>query len=222
VTSKLCALIDLAIEPLDDPEKAKLCFGVAALRDLVAASAPPNQHEQFVRSFVAQVGRALSLFRDGLELPPGSVRYLPISANPVQAFPADPYLTISGSRELATAVGLLGMGVRVSGWRVDIGAAGSARPGVLRLQAGSSEAQIFFAANPQSGVRMITHDHVSLMDDAVIIHSYELTKAMPRSPRSAPGRIGISGLREVSITELSVGIDSADLLLQRFREEVAL
>jgi hypothetical protein len=69
---------------------------------------------------------------------------------------------------------------------------------------------------------MIRDGHTSPSDDGIIVHSLETYHAMPRSPRSAPGRTGISALREVSIAELSAGTSSADLLLQRFREEVAL
>ena len=63
---------------------------------------------------------------------------------------------------------------------------------------------------------------MSPSDDGIIVPSLETYHSVRRSPRSAPGRTGISALREVSIAELCDDISSADLLLQRFREEVAL
>lgn len=164
----------------------------------------------------------MSLFRLGQEPASGKPLYHPISATPLQRLAGDPYLAISGSKELSAAIGLLGICVGSAGWTVEAADAGTAKPGAFQVRSGITVLQVFFVANSQSGAGLIANGLVTLTDEAIVIHSQPIPPPMPRAARRAPGRTAKPELKEISITDISVGITNTDDLLRRFREEVAL
>ena len=168
-TAKLCNLIDLLFHHFTAPEREKLHTGVVTLRNQAAAAAAPIGNSAFVQSMIAFIGRTMSLFRLGQEPSPGGTRYLPISATPIQNLAGDPYLTISGSKELSVVIGLLGICVGSRGWTAEGPVAGTIRPGSFQVRSGTTVLQVFFAANAQSGARLIANGVVALTDEAIVI-----------------------------------------------------
>lgn len=222
LATKLCKLIDLQFQHFAQPELAKLHAGVIRLRDQVATVADSVGKEAFVQFTIGFSGRTMSLFLLGKEPLPVGPRYRPISSSPVQHLEADPFLAISGTKELSAAIGLLGIGVRSVGWTAEEPPAGIVRPGAFQVRTATTALQVFFAANAQSSSQLVTNGLVGLMDEAIVIHSHEIPEPMPRAARRAPGRTGLPGVKEVSITNISQGITNTDDLLLRFREEVGL
>jgi hypothetical protein len=220
--TKLCRLIDLLFEHFSQLERAKLHAGVTALRNQVAATAVTLGKEPFVRSMISFSGRTMSLFLAGREPHSVGPQYRPISATPVQHLKADPFLTISGTKELSVGIGLFGICVLSAGWTAEGPAAGTVRPGAFQVRTGTTVLQVFFAASAQSAEQLVGNSLVGLTDEAIIIHSHAIPSPMARAARRAPGRTGLPGLQEVSIAKVCEGITNADDLVRRFREEVAL
>jgi hypothetical protein len=136
---------------------------------------------------------------------------------------SDPTLPISGVREMAAALGILGLGDADAMWRVAESDLADPTDGTLRVNTAFGETRIFFAANHRASVQLEINSLVSPDDkDAVVIHSTAPVSRMARSPRAARGRTGHPGLRNVGMAELLRDADGVDDLRRRFREEAAL
>lgn len=218
--SKLRRLIELAPGPLGPAERQHLHAGVVAIRDLLGTMAEPDRLG-FVQRLIEHSSRAIMMFRDGHA--PGPLRpYNPVTPMPVQQIGGDLNLPASGLREAAVATGILGVGTSEGAWRLDAADASDQSSGIVRVTSATGSVKIFFAANSHAALRLRHYGHLIDGDDAVLIHSLETAPPFARSPRRAPGRTGLLGLREVSITELLNTAATSAELLQRFREEVGL
>lgn len=218
--AKLRKLIGIAPGKLGAADREELGRGVLALRNKVAEGAEPNLLG-FVEELQRCSARVLTIFREG-KIPPATRQYQPIHPSPVHQMVADFALPSLGLRELAIAVGLLGRGIMAGEWTLAPADPGVARSGALRAIGTIGSPNIFFVVNSHAALCLRHEGHVSADDDAILIHGAAVPAAMARSPRGAPGRTGRVGLREVSIAALLNEVENGDVLLQRFREEVAL
>jgi SIR2-like domain len=220
ICSKLKKLIELAPGGLGPSDQQRLHQGVLTLRDMVAATIGADKMA-FIRSFIEQSGRAITMFREG-RAPTTPRSYNPIIPMPVQQIAGDTSLSASGLREAAVAAGILGLGVSAGDWTLNGEDAADPEAGMIRINGVASSAKVFFVINSYSAVWLQHNGHVADAGGTILIHSHEKTPAMQRSPRGAPGRTGRSGLREVSISALLNDATNVDELMQRFREEVAV
>lgn len=218
--SKVRALVDLAPGAMPVADRQPLRDGVIALRDQLAASVAPDPLA-FINAFIDQWGRSLHLILNG-SLTHAAGRYQPLTVESIANISINPSLPASGMRETAVAAGVLGYGVSRGEWRIDVPASTAISDGMFRLHAPSGEAKVFLTSGPTSALQLRQDGYVVDAEEPIVIHGHKLVPAMHRSPRSAPGRTGRRGVREVSIASLMASTATPDELLQRFREELAI
>jgi hypothetical protein len=218
--TKLRRLVDLAAGMLAPPGRAEVQAGIRVLRDQMATSGEGDRLA-FVRKLIAVGSRMIGFFRDGHEggLPR---RYNPISIVPLQQMATDPGLQTSGWCEAAVAVGVLGLGARDGLWSVAGTDPADPTSGVAQITSALSSARILLVANSHVALRLQQNGHLIHGEDVILVHSLEIPVALTRSPRSAPGRTGKVGLREVSIRTLLQESTSSSELVNRFRLKVAV
>jgi hypothetical protein len=220
---KLCTFARVVDAPrLTAADHDDVKQGLILLRNRIADSANSDRLA-FVRTLVAASSRGLSLFQEGGTPPTGSTAYRALGRSPIQLIASDPTLPISGMREMASALGILGLGDADAMWRVSESNLADPTDGALRVNTAFGEARIFFAANHRASVQLEINSLVSPDDkDAIVIHSTAPVSRMARSPRAARGRTGHPGLRNVGMAELLRDANGVDDLRRRFREEAAL
>jgi SIR2-like domain len=205
---------------LAEAERSAVGQGIVTLRNRVAVAAEPDRLA-FIRALITAVKLAMGLFQDGT--PAADQRYRALGDVPVHRISADANLNTSGIRELAAALGVIGLGDSAGNWTAREPDPADPRTGALRLVAGANTVRIFFAANDRAGVQLEINGLVAPRDtDAIVIHSTSPVPKMARSPLAAPGRTGHSGLRNVGMAELLHEATSSDNLCERFREEAIL
>jgi hypothetical protein len=196
--------------------------GLILLRNRIADSADSDRLA-FVRTLVTASSRSLSLFQEGGTPPTGSTAYRPLGRFPIQLIASDPTLPTSGMREMASALGILGLGDADATWRVAESNLANPAAGALSVHTALGETRVFFAANHRASVQLEINLFVSPDDkDAIVIHSTAPVFRMARSPRATRGRTGHPGLRNVGMAELLRDADGVNDLRRRFREEAAL
>lgn len=220
VTAKLKMLVGYGAPSLADDDRQKLYDGLVRARNHIADGLTPTADA--VLELLHACGRAITMLRDGALPEVANGLYTPISPDPVDRIPADPTLAGSGVCQFAIASGLIGLGLERGLWTAEKPDTADAASGAMVLVGRSGPAKVYFAANPRAAIRLGINGLVADNDDAVIIHSYENSPSMPRSPRRPPGRTGLAAVREVSVEELLTGGTEVEDLLKRFRSKVAL
>jgi hypothetical protein len=126
-------------------------------------------------------------------------------------------------REMASAIGLLGVGDKEGNWTVEADDLTQTDAGALKVITPSGASRVFFAANDRAGVQLEINGIVRPDDtDAIVIHSTSPVPMMVRTPRAAPGRTGRIGLRHIGMAELLRDAATANDLSRRFREEACI
>lgn len=174
----------------------------------------------YVRALVAETARALRILR-GTSGGPGA--YEALSTHIVSQIPADPNNGTSGLPELATALGLLGLGEARADWTVGRADPSTPANGSLTVTpAGGTAQRVFFVANQEADLALHMSGAVGDNDpDAVIIFSTSPGRRARRSPRRS-WRTADAATRRVGIrTLLGEALDVAELS-RRFREEAVL
>jgi len=219
--AKLRALAQAVAAPhLTDAERTVIERGIVRLRNRLSDAAEPDRLA-FIRSVVRAATQVMALFQDGT--PVADRRYRALGDAPVHRIAAGPDLATNGMRELAAALGVLGLGDEAGDWTVSEPDPTRPQAGALRLVSGGTTMRIFFAANARAGVHLEINGLVTPADsDAVIVHSTSPVPKMARSPLAPPGRIGRTGLRNVGMAGLLHEATSSGSLGARFREEAAL
>jgi hypothetical protein len=216
--AKLTKLIELAPGSLDTVDRQHLQGGLIAIRNLLGTVADPDRLA-FIQALVDQSSRTMMVFRDG-HAPNESRPYNPITDIPIQQIAHDMNLPASGLREMAIAIGILGVGMNDAVWTLHAVDTGASKTAAVQIDSAAGSAKVLFAVNSYVTLRLRHYGH--LLDDTIVIHSLEAAPPSPRSPRGAPGRTGQLSPREVSIAELMNEAATSVELIQRFREEVAL
>ena len=220
VTAKLKRLVELGCPGMADTDRDKLHEGLEHARNCVADSVSPDSAT--VTEVIEHCGRAMSMLRSG-DLPiPANGIYAPLTAEPLHRMPADMALPGSGLCQFAIAQGLIGLGLARGHWTASKADVADPTSGTVVLDGRSGPAKIYFAANAQAAIKLGTNGLIADNDDAVIIHSHVIPPPMPRYPRRAPGRTGLSPTRETSIEDLLAGSADVEVMLDLFRSQVAL
>lgn len=222
VTAKLQAIAQVGAAALPVDEVTKLKIALARLRDQVASAALPDQQEAFMRTALPMAGRGVNLFRNGKDGDPAAGVYTPFSIAGAGKTLVDPNLPSSGLPQAAVALGLLGLGVELGLWTCTLSDPTDPKTGAIRLNGPNRSAEVFFAANAQAASRLVAGGHVADDDEAIVIHSHELIAALPRHPRSPPGRTLNRGRREISVSALLDGATGLDGVFNALKAEVAL
>jgi len=219
--TKLRAFVQNVAAPLlNDGERTAVGHGIVRLRNRLADAAEPDRLV-FIKSFVRAASHAMSLFQEGT--PAADQRYRPLGEVPLHRIAVAPDLATSGTRELAAALGVIGLGDAAGHWTVDKADPNRPETGALRLSSRSNTARIFFAANDRAAVNLEINGLVRPDDpDAIVVHSIAPVPKMPRSPVAPPGRVGRPGLRNVAMAGLLREATTSDNLGARFREEALL
>lgn len=213
-------LLNVDAPSLPEAERTVVAQGIVTLRDKVAVAAEPDRLA-FIHALIRTAKQAMALFQEGS--PAANRRYRALSEVPIHRISADANLATSGVREVAAALGVIGLGDSAGNWAAQEADASDPRTGSLRLVSGANTVRIFFAANDRAGVQLEINGLVAPGDtDAIIIHSTSPVPKMARSPLAAPGRTGHAGLRNVGMAELLHEATSSDNLCERFREEAVL
>ena len=217
--SKLKKLIVLSRGTLSAVARAALQTGVIMVRDRLGAAAQANPLE-FVRRLVDQSSLRFLIFHTGRALdPPRS--YIPITTCAIQRMDNDTTLLNSGLPEVAIAIGILGIGVGDGRWTLDIVRADQ-DVGAIRINSTAGSINAYFVANSHAALFLQHAELLNNTTNTIVIHSLKRRPSQQRSPRRAPGRTGRVSQREVSISELMCEANSSEVLVQRFREELAL
>lgn len=218
---KLHALTLLAPSQLPPGERQHLCDGITALRNRLADAALPEL--DFIDALLDRFGRACKLLRDGqIEHP--NVRFEPITNDVVTAFPGNPALGALGLREVAVALGLVGMGLSRDDWTVEAETL-DRESGVLAVigkGATAARAKVYLTASAAGAALLRSEGHLIEAESPLLIQSQKPVVPMTRSPRGAAGRTGLPKAREVSISTLLQTYVTADELYEAFRQELAL
>lgn len=220
VTAKLQMLVGHATVGLAPADRDAIADGLRHARDCVADVVRPSA--EIVMELLALIGRTLSVFRDGATRAPANGLYSPVSGEPLDRMPADPNIPGSGICQLAVALGLVGLGLQRSYWQAEKADVTREDDGAMTLVGLSGPAKIYFVSTPQAAIRLGLNGLVAANDDAVIVHSQPIASPMARAPRRAPGRTGLSMVREVSMAELLQDGSETEGLIARFRSRAAL
>ncbi|MGX5844968.1 SIR2 family protein [Mesorhizobium sp. ArgA1] len=220
IADKMQVMVGTVPGAIDPAARTALQQGVVALRDYLA-TLDTGDRLQFLRKFVDHTSRIMTMFRDGAAgVAPR--RYNPLTSLPLHQIAADQTLPSSGFPEIAVFAGLLGLGLRDGTWTLAESDPGDPASGAVKVATASASTKLVLAANGRSAIRLQQNGHIDDNEDAVLVYSAEKPPPMPRSPRSAPGRTGVLGLREVSIYDLLQHATGAADLLQQFRSEAAI
>jgi hypothetical protein len=196
--------------------------GILHLRDRLADNADVKRLE-FLRMLIVGSAKGIALFQTGA--PASATRaYRPVGTIPIHLIPEDVNLSTNGIREMAAALGLLGLGDDELKWVIDSSDPASPSAGALRVDTiVGRQTRIFFAAHEWAGIQLEVNGLVTSHDsDALVIHSTKPIPMMARSPRTAPGRTGKLGLRQIGMRDLLRDARDIHDLRVRFSEECAL
>lgn len=200
-------------------ETEVLAAGLRCLRDRVAAEAEPDRLI-FLRKFIQAFSHTLRLHQEGRDTAPAG-QYQPLTSLPLQQTVTVP--PGAGLRQTALALGVLGCGEQAGKWTIAVGDVTDPSAPPITAEAGGRKSHIFFAANDDAAVNMISDGLIVPDDDGVVV----ILSASPgprrqRSPLEAPGRSGRSGLREVSISTILQSSQGVFDFVERFEQEASL
>jgi len=220
---KLCRFAAIADAPhFTTNDHNELATGIRALRDRVASGADGDRLV-FIRSLIQFATRWLALFQEGVVFTAVTQHYRALGSLPTHLIETDPTLPTSGVRELAAALGILGLGLVSASWTIGAGDCGSLTAAPLRVTSVMGTMRVFFVANSRAAARLESEGVIQSTDsDAIIVHSASPVRMTKRSPRSILGRTGRAGAREVDMTTLLHESPNAAELQLRFRQEAVL
>jgi len=204
----LCAKLRTYAQAADAPllppaDRVGIEQGIVRLRNRLADNADTDRLA-FARTLVRGISHGIQLFQLGTKT-------------------AAPSLATSGVREMAMAIGLLGLGDADADWTVVNSDPTDPTSGAVCVISPRGTMRVFFAANDRAGVQLEIDGLARPNDgDAIVIHSTSPVPTMPRSPRAPRGRRGRPGRRNIAMASLLRDAASADDLRQRFGEEGAL
>lgn len=148
--------------------------------------------------------------------------YRAISNRPSQFIEHDPNIAATGQRQSASALAVLGLGLRDGHWRLHLDDPSLHQSGALRATSDLSSARVIFAANGDVDLRLFNDGVYSEDDsDVIVIHSTDVQDRPKRSP-ARQLRNGKTGPRHLSMGKLMREAQNIDELRRRFREEAGI
>jgi hypothetical protein len=221
LSAKLSALMEIAIDGWPPASRNQLQLGIRTLRTKLAQSGASSDYRNLTEMVLRYCTRTLCLFREGTEPKAASPRYRAITNTPAHQLVLDPMLPSTGLPGLGLAFALLGLGESLGIWMIQEPDMADSRPGVLRMTANGSTAQVFLASDAEAVSNLIGEGLLDSTDPAILIHSREVGPRMARYPKGVYGRSGGPKMREISLGVILGASADVDELLERFREEIA-
>ena len=221
LTKKLIVLAGDASAPaLSKLGHEKISKGLEHLRNL-AALAGDKDRFKLVEMIAWTTARARHQLQDG-NSPQGSLKYYPLDSAPIHLMKDKQALAVTGLREAAVALGLVGKLDEKGDWRTTIDDPTDAQSGAFRLTTDYATSRIFLAANDDVITDLLSCGAFNEEDsDAVIVCSKRVSPRQQRNPRAnLPGRRG--GPRYVAFGTILKEADDLDQLSETFRQEVAI
>lgn len=221
VTQKIEMLAGDASAPnLDQAGRDRIAAGLRHLRDCVASAANGDRLAA-IKLFAQALTRAKYQLQNG-ENPIGKVQYFPIDRRPSHQMKGDVGLAVTGQREAANALGLMGLIAQSGDWALGLEDPSVPSSGALRITSSVADARVFFAANDDSIASLIECGAFAEDDvDVVLLCSKRVTERQQRNP-SANYRTGVSGPRYIAFGPMLQQTTDIDSLLSEFRAEVAI
>jgi SIR2-like domain len=211
---------DVTAPGLDDDGHARIAHGLTHLRDR-AAHAAEGDRLLFTKGLAGGLARARHQLQNGSS-PPGFAAYFPLDEQPAHLMKCKLGLVSTGQREVAAAMGLIGLECEATAWTPVVDDPAEIRSGALRVSSTTAEARIFFAANDENITSLMECGAFDEDDsDVVVICSRRVTERQQRNPRSRL-RSGKIAPRLVAFGPMLAGAATLDGLREAFRDEVGL
>jgi len=150
LSAKLTALMEIAVCGWAAVSRDQLRTGVRLLQTKLAQSGLSGDYRNLTSMVLDYCARTLCLFREGSEPKAGSPSYRAITNTPVHQLVQDPMLPATGLPGLGLAFALLGLGESRGHWEIHEPDMADLRPGVLRITASGSTAQVFLASDAEA------------------------------------------------------------------------
>ncbi|TBA13870.1 SIR2 family protein (plasmid) [Rhizobium ruizarguesonis] len=220
-TQKLEMLAGDASAPnLSEAGRDGIAAGLRHLRDS-AANAADGDRLAAIKRFAQALSRAKFQLQNG-ENPVDAVQYFPLDRRPSHQMKGDIALAVTGQREAANALGLIGLIAQTGDWAIGLDDPADPASGALRITSSVANARVFFAANDDNIASLIECGAFAEDDaDAVLLCSKRVTARQQRNP-SANYRTGVSGPRYIAFGPMLHQTADLDSLLSDFRAEVAI
>jgi len=225
VLSVITQKLEMLAADASAPNLVQACRkGIAAgLRHLrnCAADAADGDRLVAIKRFAQAWTRAKYQLQNG-ENPVGAVQYFPLDPRPSHQMKGDVGLAVTGQREAANALGLMGLIAQSGDWALGLDDPSDPSSGALRITSSVADARVFFAANDDSIASLIECGAFAEDDaDVVLLCSKRVTERQQRNP-GANYRTGVSGPRYIAFGPMLQKTTDLDSLLSEFRAEVAI
>ena len=219
---KLAAYGDLRAFRGDPHFATSLRAGIEVLARNLASAVKTSATSSIAR-FISDMGRTISLFREGA--PPSIAgSYSPLGSVPTHQIASDPAAGTSGLSEMALALAAIGNGVEDGSFRLtnthhwDE----SVRPALSIVSAGV-QSRVFFSSNSDAAIALQRNGVVDESDSSVVVvHSTNMPVTQQRYPAAPPGRTGHAYARHIDLAEIVESSSSYEEFRQKFRQEFAV
>lgn len=211
---------DINSPNLDDAARDEIANGIMHLRDKVAL-AGNSDRLGLAKKIACGMARARHQLQNGVS-PVGVPKYFPIDEQPAHLMRGKLGLAITGQREAAAALGLIGVEDCASTWNATCDDPHNPRSGALRLSTLNATARVFFAANDDAITSLMECGAFGEEDeDVVLVCSKRVSHRQQRNP-SANRRTGKIGPRYIGFGPLLAEASDLEALRDAFRTEVSL
>lgn len=221
LTRKLEVLAGDAHAPnLDLSARSKIIDGIKFLRDRVAEAGNADRIG-LARSIARGLARARHQLQNGNSAE-GAQAYFPIDSHAAHLMKGKPALQVSGQREAAVALGLIGLDEAEATWASWLDDPAVPKSGALRLTTSVASTRVFLAAHDDTITSLLECGAFDEDDnDAVVICSGRIASRQQRSPRG-DWRTGAVGPRYLALGSMLREAVDLDDLRDRFRGEIGL
>ena len=196
--------------------------GLVQLRNLTAENAG-SDFAVYIRRIARHLSRVKAILQDGETSDAPKIPYRAITGRPVHLMRADANLAITGQREAAYGLALVGLAERDKFWQVSLQNLTDRGGGALRLKSTTGTSRLILVANDNVALRLFDEGAFTEDDpDVVMVHSSPIRAAMQRSPSRAIGRPGRRQAQHVDMPKLLNEATNLAELRDRFRQGVGL
>ncbi|WP_223542756.1 SIR2 family protein [Pseudomonas sp. BF-RE-26] len=221
IAEKLYVLARDVVSPgLDVAARDVLVGGVIHFRNKIAIAGNGDRLD-LTKKIASGLARARHQLQNG-ESPAGVPKYFPIDDQPAHLMRGKLGLAITGQREAAAALGLIGVEDSAAIWSATCDDPHDPCSGALRLSTPNSTARVFFAANDDAITSLMECGAFAEDDDdVVLICSRRVSSRQQRNP-SSNLRTGKLGPRYIGFGPMLVDVADLDALRDAFRAEIGL
>ena len=223
LSSKFCGLLR-ALAPLRfvEADYLELEKGLIQLRNLTAENVGAD-FTAYIRAIARHLSRMKAILQDGEVLDAPRVTYRAITGRPVHLMQTDANLGITGQREAAYGLALIGLAELDQLWHISLDNLADKGGGAVRLTSTTGTSRLIFVANDNVALKLFDEGVFAEDDpDVVLVHSSSIRAARQRSPSRAIGRPGRRQAQHVDMQQLLNEMTNLAELRDRFRRGVGL